>query len=129
MRWEVFYYQTGRGESPIEDFLNALPRKARAKCVAYIDMLEEFGFNLPRSIIAKVRGELWELRPEWTGTEYRFFCFTLFGRRFVILHAIVKKTQKLKPKDIEVAEARMADIRRRLTYEGTSPIRQRADQA
>lgn len=127
MRWEVFYYQTERGESPIEDFLNALPRKARAKCAAYIDMLEEFGFNLPRSIIAKVRGELWELRPEWVGTEYRFLYFTLFGRRFVILHAIVKKAQKLKPKDIEIAEARMADIRRRLTYEGASPIRQRTD--
>ena len=127
MRWKVFYYQTERGDSPIEDFLNVLPRKARAKCIAYMDMLEEFGFNLSRSFIAKVRGDLWELRPEWAGTEYRFLYFALVGQRFVILHAITKKAQKLRSKDIEIAEARMMDVRRRIRYEGASSIRQRAD--
>jgi phage-related protein len=125
MRWKVFYYRTERGESPIEDFLDALPRKARAKCIAYMDMLEEFGFNLPRSVMAKVRGDLWELRPEWAGTEYRFLYFALVGRRFVILHAIAKKSQKLKPKDVEIAETRMMEVRRRINHEGASPIRQR----
>ena len=43
-----------------------------------MDVLEEFGFNLPRSFIAKVHGDLWELRPEWAGTEYRFLYFALF---------------------------------------------------
>lgn len=52
MAWEVFYYQTERGEDPIEDFLNSLPRKAKAKCLAYMDQLEEMGFSLPRSVIA-----------------------------------------------------------------------------
>lgn len=128
MGWKVFYYQTERGDSPIEDFLNVLPRKARAKCIAYMDMLEEFGFNLPRSFIAKVGGDLWELRPEWAGTEYRFLYFAMIGQRLVILHAIAKKTQKLKAKDIELAEARMTDVRRRLTREGSSSIRQRTGQ-
>ncbi len=128
MSWEVFYYQTERGDSPIEDFLNALPRKARAKCSAYMDMLEEFGFNLPRSFIAKVGGDLWELRPEWAGTEYRFLYFAMIERRLVILHAMTKKTQKLKTKDIELAEARMADVKRRLNREGSSSIRKRSDQ-
>ncbi len=127
IRWKVFYYQTERGVSPIEDFLNALPRKARTKCIAYMDMLEEFGFNLPRSFIAKVRGDLWELRPEWAGTEYRFLYFAWVGQRFVILHAITKKAQKLRSKDIEIAESRMMDVRRRISHEGASSIRQRAD--
>ena len=127
MRWKVFYYQAARGDSPIEDFLNALPRKARTKCIAYMDMLEEFGFNLPRSFIAKVRGDLWELRPEWAGTEYRFLYVTLVGQRFVILHAITKKAQKLRSKDIEIAESRMMDVRRRISHEGASAIRQRTD--
>ncbi len=129
MIWRVFYFQSERGESPIEEFLDELPRKARAKCVAYIDMLEEFGFNLPRSFIAKVRGDLWELRPEWSGTEYRLFYFALVENRFVIVHATTKKTQKLKPRDIELAEARISDVQRRLQREGTSPIRQRTNQA
>jgi phage-related protein len=125
--FEVFYYQTERGESPIEDFLNSIPRKARAKCLAYMDMLEEFGFNLPRSFIAKISGDLWELRPEWAGMEYRFLYFALIGKRFVILHAFTKKRQRLNRGDIAVAEARIADIRKRLTHESTSPIRQRTN--
>jgi len=125
--WEVSYYQTERGDSPIEEFLNALPRKARAKCVAYINMLGEFGLGLPRSYIAKVRDELWELRPEWAGTEYRFLYFTQVGQRIIIVHALTKKAQKLKPSDIDLALARVADVKRRLTREGASPIRQRTD--
>ncbi len=125
--WDVFYYQTERGESPIEDFLNALPRKARAKCLAYVGLLEEFGFDLPRSFIGKVRGDIWEMRPEWAGTEYRFFYFAMVGRRFVILHAITKKTQKLAPRDIELAEARKADVQRRIISEVTPSIRKRTN--
>ena len=129
MSWEVVYFQSERGESPIEGFLNALPTKARAKCIAYIDLLEEHGFSLPRSFIAKVRGDLWELRPEWGGTEYRFLYFALIERRLVIVHAVTKKAQKLKAKDIALAEARVADVRRRLTNENASPLRARTDQA
>lgn len=127
MVWEVFYYQTDQGDSPIEDFLNALPRKAKAKCLAYMDLMEEMGLNLPHSVIAKVRGDIWELRPEWAGTEYRFFYFAFVGQRLVVLHALTKKRQKLRQRDIELAEVRMADVRRRYSREGTSPIHRRTD--
>lgn len=127
MKRSIFYYQTERGDSPIEDFLNALPRKAKAKCIAYMDLLEEFGTNLPRAIIAKVRGEIWELRPEWADTEYRFLYFTLVSQRIVILHAVAKKSQKLKDRDIELAEARIKNIQRGLSDEITSPICKRTD--
>ena len=125
--WEVLYYQSGRGESPIEDFLNVIPRKARAKCISYIDLLEEFGYHLPRAFIAKVRGDLWELRPEWGGNEYRFLCVRLSKGKIVVLHAVTKKTQKLRPRDIVLAEARMEDVRKRIKDEKTPPIRQRTD--
>ena len=126
MQWEVLYYQSERGDSPIEDFLDSLLRKARAKCLAYIDMLEEFGLNLPRSFIAKVRGDLWELRPEWAGVEYRFFYFSMVGQRLVIVHALSKKSQRIAPRNIALAESRITDVRRRLEREGTPPVRQRA---
>lgn len=67
MNWEVWFFQSVRGESPIEDFLEALPSKAKAKCIAYMEALEEHGLELPRSFFSKVRGDIWELRPEWAG--------------------------------------------------------------
>lgn len=128
MTWEVFFYQTAGGDSPVEGFLDALSDKARAKCLAYMRQLEEHGFDLPRSVIAKVRGKIWELRPEWSGTEYRFFYGAIVGRRIVILHAIQKQSHKLKAKDIDLAEARYHDVLKRYSDETTSPIRRRTDQ-
>lgn len=108
--WEVFFYRTPGGDSPVEEFLDALSDKARAKCLAYLRQVDEHGFDLPRSIIAKVRGKIREILPEWGGIEYRFFYAAIVGRRIVVLHAIQKQSQKLKAKDIDVAEARYRDI-------------------
>ncbi len=113
MKHEVYYYTASDGKSPVEDYLDGLSVKARAKCLAYISQLEEFGLALPSNFIAKVRGDVWELRPEWGGTEHRFFYFVFTRGRFVILHAVTKKSQKLRQKDINIAEARMREVRER----------------
>lgn len=128
MAWEVLFYQTAGGDSPVEEFLDALSDKARAKCLAYLRQVGEHGFDLPRSVIAKVRGKIWELRPEWGGTEYRFFYVAIVGRRIVVLHVIRKQSQKLKAKDIEIAETRYHDVLKRLSDETTPPVRRRTDQ-
>ena len=127
MAWTVLYYETAQGDKPIETFLNALSNKARAKCLAYISRLETDGTQLPASIAAHVRGKIWELRPEWSGNEYRFFYGAVVGQRFVILHAIHKKRQKLRERDIATAEQRYDDIVERLSNEDTSRVHQRAD--
>lgn len=127
MAWTVLYYETAHGDKPIEEFLNALSDRARAKCVAYLSRLETEGIRLPASIAAHVRGKIWELRPEWSGNEYRFFYGAVIGQRFVILHAIHKKTQKLREGDIATAEQRYEEIKERIRHEDTSTVRQRAD--
>ncbi len=127
MAWTVQYYETAQGNKPIETFLNALSDKAQVKCVAYIDRLETDGTQLPASIVAHVRGKIWELRPEWSGNEYRFFYGAFIGRRFVILHAVQKKKQKLREKDIAIAEQRYDDIKERIRHEDASTVRRRAD--
>jgi hypothetical protein len=54
---------------------------------------------------------------EWPGSEYRFFYGAIIGQRFVILHAIQKKRQKLRARDISIAEQRYEDIKRRIHNE------------
>jgi phage-related protein len=115
--WTVLYYETAHGDKPIETFLDALSDKARAKCLAYISRLETDGTHLPASIASHVRGKIWELRPEWSGNEYRFFYGAIVGQRFVLLHALHKKTQKLRERDIATAEQRYEDIKRRIDRE------------
>lgn len=119
MAWTVRYYETAQGDKPIETFLEALSDKAKAKCLAYISRLETDGTKLPRSIAAHVRGKIWELRPEWSGNEYRFFYGAFVGQRFVLLHAVQKKAQKLRESDIVIAEKRYEEVKKRICHENS----------
>jgi hypothetical protein len=71
----IVYYLTERGDSPVQDFIDALSIKEQAKCLAYIEMLRGSPLRLPISMAKKVEGKLWELRPEFGGTEFRLFYF------------------------------------------------------
>lgn len=113
MPWKVVFYQSERGDSPVEEFLTSLPEKARAKCLDYMLLLEERGNRLPGNYASKVQDDLWELRPEFGGIEYRYFYFTYVEEQIVIVHAISKKSQRLKPSDTRLALNRVEEVRRR----------------
>jgi|GEM_PF-683789 len=113
MPWKVVFYQSERGDSPVGEFLGSLSEKARAKCVDYMLLLEERGNRLPSNYASKVQDDLWELRPEFGGTEYRYFYFTYVEEQIVIVHAISKKSQRLKPGDTRLALSRVEEVRRR----------------
>ncbi len=105
----VAYYASPSGDRPVKTFLSKLDDKARSKCYDYIDLLRERGFSLPRSHLAKVESGIWELRPEWQGTEYRLL-FTAYGNQFVMIHALTKKGDKLKPRDLDTARRRAREV-------------------
>ena len=102
----IIYYHTERGESPVQDFIDGLSVKEQAKCLAYITALRDSPLPLPSSIAKKVEGKLWELRPEFGGTEFRLFYF-FSASAIVFVHALKKKSQQLKRADIELAARRM----------------------
>ena len=113
MTWTVVFYQDERGDSSVQEFLDALPEKAQAKCIDYMLLLEECGNRLPGNYASKVEDNLWELRPEFGGIEYRYFYFSYIDNQIVIVHAISKKSQRLKPGDVRLALSRMEEVRRR----------------
>ncbi len=106
--FDIELYETSSGSAPVREFLRALPKDPRTKCGKYIQLLEWRGLALPASYIKKVAGEIWELRPEYNGVEYRLF-FGCEGATFVFVHAIVKKRQQTARADIEIAQRRYRD--------------------
>ena len=58
MPWQVVFYQSERGDSPVTQFLEALSEKARAKCIDYMLLLEERGDRLPSNYASKVQDDL-----------------------------------------------------------------------
>lgn len=111
--YNLVLFTAERGDSPIDEFLDGLDKKTRAKVAAYLTLLEEEGPNLKRPYADVVRGKIRELRIHYGSNQYRILYFFRVRDQIVLVHAITKKTQQLKEKDIELAESRMEDWMRR----------------
>ena len=99
------FWTSARGDSPVEEYLLALPRVARASFRQRLDLVLEFGpaagMPITRSIVG-VTG-LWELR---FGGSYRV-AYEIQAGTIVLLHAWRKRRQQTERRDIMTARRRM----------------------
>ena len=112
--YEIVFYTNTRGESPVEEFVNAMPEKQQRKVGGFLELLARGGPQLRRPYADHVRGDLRELRMQFGRNEYRVFHFFVQDQRVVLVHAFAKKTQKLPEREIATAEERMKDFKMRL---------------
>lgn len=111
--WEIIYYETIQGKSPVEEFIDSLETKAKSKVVNSVDLLGEFGIKLGAPHVKKLTGtELWELRV-LGGDNIRVLYVAVVNRKFLLLHGVLKKTQKTEIKEIKVAINRLAEFKLR----------------
>jgi phage-related protein len=104
--WEVDDYRGPHGARPVKAFLDGLAAPAKAKVYAALDMLATEGnrLQLPRS---RALGDgLFEIRISHPDGPFRIiYCFQL-GRRVLLLHAFVKRTEQIPARDLKVAKGR-----------------------
>jgi phage-related protein len=105
--YTLVFYTNVQDDSPIDDFLDSLDKKSRAKVAAHLSLLEEHGPHLRRPYADSVRGKIRELRIQQSSNQYRILYFFHWRDQIVLAHAFSKKTQQLKEKDIVLAEKRM----------------------
>jgi phage-related protein len=108
--FEVVFFTTGSGRKPVRDFLDEMPdMRAKARFLRVIQRLGEEGF-LPEPFTKSIKGskKLRELRLNYQTNAYRIFYTAAKGKRIVLLHAFMKKTQKTPLQEIKTAEKRMA---------------------
>ena len=107
----VIFYREEDGSTPILDWFDALPRKARAQCIARIELLKARGHELRRPHADYLRDGIHELRAKSEGINYRMLYF-FHGRQAVVLtHGVTKQRSAVPMAEIEKAR------RRRLAYE------------
>lgn len=63
----------------------------------YMKVLSLYGTRAGQPYVKHLEGDIWELRP--LRDRILFFCWD--GKRFVLLHQFIKKTQKTPKKEIE----------------------------
>ena len=120
MAWTVDFYVDADGDAPVEVFLDGLPKKHRAKLLGLIAKLKEHGPTLPFPYSSQVDGRVRELRTRFGKTRLRLLYFGDANQEFILLHGVVKDTDKLEKSDIEAAKNRMAGHNQRLVKKAKS---------
>ena len=107
--YEVIFYTTPKGECPTDSFLDGLPVKIRAKVEKWMEQLERLGPDLPRPYADTVSGKIRELRVVFGSNQYRFLYF-FYGKKVIITHGFMKKTDRLPTQEIDTAERVMHEF-------------------
>lgn len=92
------------------DILN-FPEGLLAKYLTLSDRMEHYGANLGEPHTQAMGGGLFELRLKSTEGIARVFYCTRIGRRIVMLHSFIKKSQKTPLKELKIAQTRMREIK------------------
>jgi phage-related protein len=108
-RWEVDDYRGPQGARPVKAFLDGLAAPAKAKVYAALEMLATEGdrLRLPRS--RALGGGLFEIRVQHPDGPFRIiYCFRP-GRKVLLLHGFVNRTQQIPAQDLGLAKERKPD--------------------
>jgi phage-related protein len=110
MDWQVVFYLDKEGNEPVKDFILAQSDGAIAETLHVLKLLREFHIRLGMPYVRKIdKSGIRELRIKHSSDIYRIFFFAYIGQKFVLLHAIQKKGDKIPISDKELAIKRMND--------------------
>jgi phage-related protein len=70
----------------------------------------EFGWPIGRPYCAPLGDGLWEVRCDLGSNRIARVIFCLKGGHMILLHAFIKKTQKIPPQDIDLALKRKREV-------------------
>jgi phage-related protein len=86
------------------------PKKAQAKILRFIDLLEQEGpMSMGGDYVEHIEGGIWQLSIDFGSDRFRVLYFTVVHRTVVLLRAFQKKTQKTPPAEIATAVRRRGD--------------------
>jgi len=111
---EIRFYHTSSGADPVRAFLSTLTSK-QARKVAWVLRLVRTLDRVPRKYFEKLVGtqDLWEVRVQYAGDIFRLLGFFDEGTLLILCSGFGKKTRKIPPREIELAEARRRDYFKR----------------
>jgi phage-related protein len=109
MKWTIEYYNQN-----VQDWVGKMPISIRAAYARLTSLLAEFGMDLRLPHSRAMGDGLFELRPKGKEGIARVFYCTLVGKRIVILHGFIKKTEETPRKELDIATRRMKEVKNEL---------------
>lgn len=106
MEYTIDYYS-----GSVEEDILALPDTLAARYVVLTRRMVAVGPNLGEPHTKSMRDGLLELRLKGAEGIARVFYCTQVGRRIVMLHSFVKKTNRTPSRELELALNRMKEVK------------------
>ena len=105
------FFQLGSGREPVREWLLQLEAADR-KLIGDDIRTAEFGWPIGMPICRSIAGRtgLWEVRTNLPNKRIARVLFFVKGKRMVLLHGLIKKTQKTPKQDLDLAEKRMKAV-------------------
>ena len=110
MRWTVIYFTDKKGKKPVKEWIETLEERARSKLFRNLVLLEQLGLGIREPYVRHLGEKLYEVRAKDHKGIYRVIYFASRGKKFVLLHGFVKKTEKTPRKELALAKERMKEI-------------------
>ena len=96
----------------VDDEIAALPKDMQAAFLRLADRIEAVGLErMGQPHVKHLQDKLWEMRFSGRDGIARAIYVTAIGRRVIVVHAFVKKTQKTRRAALELAAQRAQEIR------------------
>jgi phage-related protein len=105
MSWKIEYFNEN-----VENSILELPDGILARYLRLTDMMLEHGSNLGLPHTKALSDGLFELRLKSKEGIGRIFYCTKIGKRIIMLHSFVKKSQKLPKNEINIALNRLKEV-------------------
>ncbi len=95
----ISIFMDDEGSVPLLKWLDAQPKRAKAKCIEKIELLEVFGHRLRRPDCDYLTEGVYELRAKCNRVNYRIL-YGFHGKNAVMLSHGCTKTDKVPKKEI-----------------------------
>lgn len=104
--WMVEFLDEG-----VKASIDALPLDIRASFQRIVELIQAHGLERVREPYVKhLEGSLWEMRMKGKSGIARACYVTAVGKRIVVVHVFVKKTQKTPRRELELALRRAKEV-------------------
>lgn len=112
-KFDVNFYKEENGDCPVEQFLDSLDNKMKAKILKMIMLLQQNGNELREPYSKSLGDGIFELRVKQATDITRILYFFVIGNKIILTNGFVKKTQRTPQGEINLAKKYRDDFLRR----------------
>jgi len=102
--YKVYYYRNSQNNKvPVLGYISGLQIKDRLKVLKYIDFLRDNKGILDGPYSKHIKGNIRELRVDFSRNRHRIFYVAVVGKKIILLHSFLKKTTRTPKQEINRA--------------------------